>query len=187
MLIATAAEQLYYEGAFTTAFNTMRATHDAGGATALANVPASGASHYQGFMQLLIESGTTSANVRGTASLSVALPTGATSGSATGFMGEAPDDEGDTHLVSYAGTLLLSDGALTAGTGGLATLAITVDGEIDSGLHEFALTGTLSGYLYGTTGNGLRVDGDNDDLEGAIDGDEAASTTLATLWAMQDD
>ena len=139
-----------------------------GSRMAFANLPDSGSMDYAGFLELVISSATASANVAAPATLTLTLDDLALSGAASGFMGAAFDENLEERLVNYAGTILISNGRVSAGTGGFAAVTLDIDGSLDSGLHIFGVDGTLVGFLYGAEGYGLRARGTSSGLSGSM-------------------
>ena len=188
LFVATAAEKLDYQTLFKPAVTAMvsSAVVD-GNPTMLSILPSGGSVDYLGFIELLIGGSAASANVAAPITLSLGFDSLAMTGSATGFMGTAIDENLEEQLVNYAGTIQISDGLVSVGTGGTAAVSLDVDGSLDSGLHVFGVDGTLVGYLFGPAGEGLRVRGSNTSIDGSmvttIDG-AAGLIGVGTISAM---
>ena len=169
LYVATVEDELYYDTTFWPAVTAMRsAAVQDGIRTPMNDLPTSGQLNYAGYMELLIGSTVASANVAGTTALTLTLGNGAIIGSATGFMGPAIDENDIERLVNYDGTILITNGLVTANGSGEAALSVDVDGSLDSGLHVFGVDGTFVGFLYGPGAEGLQARASNTSGDGSM-------------------
>lgn len=185
--IVTSTQRSYYLGAFQAGFETVRDNARDGGLALSGDLPSFGSNTYNGYMEIGFFS-TPNANIRGEATLIVSLQDGATTGSATGFMGPVVDSTMATQVVSYEGDVIFSGGSLTAVGNDAAALSMSINGAFDNGVQSFNIAGDLSGYLYGSTANGLVVSGGSnalkDDIVTIVDGGSVDGS--ATLWALKE-
>lgn len=169
LYVASATEQTDYQSTFRPAVIATGQQSVMGGLTmAYADMPVTGSMDYAGYLELLVASGAASANVAGEATLSLFLSDLSITGSAQHFMGSAVDENLEERLVNYAGTILITNGQVTAGASDQALVTLDIDGTLDSGLHLFGVDGTLVGGLYGSGGEGLRARGSNTSLDGSM-------------------
>ncbi len=185
--LVTAEESAYFQGAFQDDFAFVRDTARVGGTATLADLPGSGVVSYDGFMAISFFS-SLAANIRGEATLTVDMATGATGGGATGFMGAVFDETTMTSpIVHYEGDITFSGGSLTAGSNGAAALDIQIDGAFNNGVQDLSITGHIDGYVYGPGGEGVFASGSNfiapKDITTVVDGTEVNG--VATLWALK--
>lgn len=183
----TEAQALYFVIEMPDEFAAVRANHNTGGFTLLADLPGSGFISYDGFMEINIAS-TPAAAVRSTATLTVDMQSGTMSGGANAFMGWVYNAETDsTELALYEGDVAFSSGGLTSGTLGDARLSVQVDGALDNGLQGFTLTGTLDGRMYGPDGDGLYAGGSYYGIgrDITLTADEVDVYGGANIWALK--
>ena len=150
--------------------------------TAPANQPPSGSLDYAGYLQIFLGNNDFSvgANVTGEASLSVLLASQTISGQATGFLGKPNDENGSPQVVSYLGTIAITNGAMTQDANGKAAVTLDIDGTLDDAVNTFVVNNTLSGWVYGTNGEGLNARQTGAAMDSTINGG-AASYDQATL------
>jgi len=169
LFIATDLERQNYDTIFLPAVSNMATASVAGGVRApFDDLPGTGSMTYDGFMELVIGSSVASANVAGPSTMTLTLSDMAITGSATGFMGTAIDENLEERLVNYAGTIMISNGQVHDNGAGDAGVSLDIDGSLDSGLHVFGVDGTLVGYLYGTDAEGMRARGSNTGIDGSM-------------------
>lgn len=184
--IVTPEESVFFNGTFQDEFDFVVDTARVGGQSSMAGLP-SGTISYDGYMAISFFS-TLGADIQGEATLTVDMQTGATGGSATGFMGAVFDETTMTNpVVSYDGSVNFSGGSLTAGPTGQAGFAMQIDGAFDNGVQDLTITGQIDGHIYGPDGDGLFASGSNfgvpRDITTIVDGTEVNG--IATLWAIR--
>lgn len=188
--IVTEEERILYLGSFLSDFAMVRDTAILGGLTPFDPAPPAGAVSYDGYMQLLIGNAAVSANVIGDATLLVDLSGGPVTGSATGFLGMTLDSAMMNQVVSYEGVVAITGGGVTEGGTGGSAISFGIDGALDNGQNTFGINGTLSGYLFGAEGSGLRATGSqggiSDDIDATIDGSGPVPVGIATVWALKE-
>ena len=183
----TEAQALFFINELPDAFAAVRANSRDGGFTPLADLPMSGLTSYDGFMEINFAS-TPSAAIQSATTLTVDMQSGAMSGGANAFMGWAYSAETDTtELALYEGDITFSGGSLTAGTGGDTRLSVQIDGALNNGLQNFTVTGTLEGRMYGADGDGLYAGGSyyglGRDITLTADGVDVYGD--ANIWALK--
>ena len=188
--IVTAAERTEYEDVTLPDFNAVSAASVAGGLqTPFGDLPTTtGATTYDGYLQIIVGGGAVSANVIGDASVQVSFQTQAIAGSATGFLGYTQDANMTEQLVSYEGTVDLTNGNISTGFGGASAVDMSIDGTLDNGLNVFVVSGEMVGGFFGANAEGLRVRGSNTSIDGnmtvMIDG-TAGQVAIGTLSTVQ--
>ena len=146
------------------------------------NIPPSGNLDYEGYLILLVGNtdAAVGASITGETMMSVGVIDRTVSGSATGFLGKPPDENGVPQVVSYEGTIDFLSGTLTEGPGGEAAVSFRISGTLDDAVNTFVIDNTLSGTLFGPEGAGLNarqiIGGSNSTVNGAV-----ASYDQATL------
>jgi len=184
----TEAQALYYVQDFPDEFAAIRAPHAANLRTNFDDLPRSMPVTYSGFMEISFFT-TPNGNIQGPANLTVDMTTGATSGSATGFLGMVYDSVTDNdYLASYEGGVTFSGGAISRGPSGEALWNMQIDGAFDNGVQrDLTVAGQISGGIYGANAEGLYATG-SDFGAGPITVQSNGIDTfgIATVWATQD-
>ncbi len=150
--------------------------------TAAANQPTSGTLDYAGYLLIFLGNNDFSvgANVTGEATMSVLLSNQSISGQAINFLGKPNDENGTPQVVSYLGTVDIANGSMTQDGNGRAAITLDIDGTLDDAVNTFVVNNTLSGWLYGTNGDGLNARQTGTAMDSTINGG-AASYDQATL------
>lgn len=185
--IASSADSAAYYNNVLTDFSAVRTAAAAPDPTVFATMPPLGTVTYNGYMNLIMGDATVSANVIGAATLEASFGTGAITGAATDFMGVTTDENDNTHVAHYEGTVTITDGDIFAGTDGTTDLDIDILGQLDNGLHVFGVDGNLVGGFNGPNAETLTGLGSNTGIHGnittTIDG-AAGTIGIATISAM---
>jgi len=169
LYVASPTEQTHYEDTFRPALMATGPASVMGGVTTfVSDLPSTGSMDYAGYLELVIASGTASANVAGDATMTLTLSNLSIAGTARNFMGSAIDENLEERLVNYAGEMVISNGQITPGAAGEALVTLDIDGTLESGLHAFGVDGTLVGGLYGSGGEGLRARASSSGLDGSM-------------------
>ncbi|PJI84611.1 hypothetical protein BC777_3672 [Yoonia maricola] len=184
----TEAQALYFVTQMPDEFAAVKNAYNVGGLTPFADLPAPSTLNYSGFMELAFTS-TPNANITSQASLSVDMQTGATTGSASEFMGWVANPEtGLEDLALYEGDVVMSGGNIFAGTSGQTQYNMQINGALNNGEQAFTVNGQLNGFIYGPTADGVFVSGSdfgtNSDLDFTADGQGVFGT--AALWGLKD-
>lgn len=184
----TDAQALYYVQDFPNEFAAVRAPYAANLRTTFDDLPRSMPVTYSGFMEISFFT-TPNGNIQGPANLTVDMTTGATSGSATGFLGMVYDSVTDNdYLASYEGDVTFSGGAISRGPNDEALWNMQIDGAFDNGVQrDLTVAGQISGGIYGANAEGLYATG-SDFGAGPItvQSDGIDTFGIATVWATQD-
>ncbi|MEJ8562075.1 hypothetical protein QTO30_13160 [Yoonia sp. GPGPB17] len=144
--------------------------------------------NYEGFIELAFTS-TPNANITSQAEMYVDMQTGATSGSASEFMGWVANPEtGLEELALYEGDVMMSGGNIFAGGIGQTQYNMQINGALDNGEQAFTVDGQLNGFIYGPNTDGVFVTGSdfgtNSNLDFSADGQPVFGT--AAIWAVKD-
>lgn len=185
--IASAAESAAYYNDLLTDFSAVRTAAAAPDPTVFATMPPLGTVIYNGYMNLIMGNAVVSANVIGDTTLEASFGTESITGSATGFMGVTTDENDNTHVAHYEGTVNIVDGDIFAGIDGTTDLDIQILGELDNGLNVFGVDGNLVGGFNGPNAETLTGLGSNTGIHGSItttiDGG-AGTVGIATVSAV---
>jgi hypothetical protein len=149
------------------------------------NQPPSGSLDYTGYLLIFLGNNDFSvgANVTGEATLNVLLANQSISGQAVNFLGKPNDENGVPQVVSYLGTIEITNGLMNQDVNGKAAIRLDIDGTLDDAVNAFVVNNTLSGWLYGTNGEGLNARQTGTAMDSTINGG-AASYDQATLRAL---
>ncbi len=183
----TEQQAVYFRNDMPDELSLVQATHNDGGRTAFADLPA-GAITYSGFMEVLFTSAP-NANIASAATLTVDMGTGATTGSANEFMGYVYNSETDTtELALYAGGVSFLGATLTSASNGNANIDLEIDGAFDNGVQQFTITGNIDGPVYGPDASGIYASGSYFGLgqDITLTADDEPVYGSATLWALSD-
>ncbi|MDX8354586.1 hypothetical protein SLH47_19640 [Cognatiyoonia sp. IB215182] len=166
--IVSEAERTAYYDTFLPDFSAVNAAATTGLPTAFDAAAVSGTVTYDGYMQLIMGNATVAANVIGDATLEVRFDGGPVTGSATGFLGVAPDEAMVRQVVAYEGTIDIFGGGVVEGDDGSTDITFEVDGQLDNGVNTFAVEGDLIGGFYGDGAEGLYAIGSNTGVHGTM-------------------
>jgi len=184
----TEAQALYYVQDLPGDFAAARAPHTAGLRADFDDLPRTMPVTYSGFMEISFFT-TPNGNIQGPASLTVDMTSGATNGSATGFLGMVYDAGTDTdYLASYEGEVNFSGGSISRGANDAALWNMQIDGAFDNGVQRnLTVAGQISGAIYGANAEGLHATG-SDFGAGPItvQSDGVDTFGIASIWATQD-
>jgi len=184
----TDVQALYYVQDLPGDFAAARAPHTAGFRTGFDDLPRTMPVTYSGFMEISFFT-TPNGNIQGPANLTVDMTSGATSGSATGFLGMVYDAGTDTdYLASYEGEVNFSGGSISRGANDAALWNMQIDGAFDNGVQRnLTVAGQISGAIYGADAEGLHATG-SDFGAGPItvQSDGVDTFGIASIWATQD-
>ena len=116
--------------------------------------PASLAVTYGGVLSIFMttSSDVVGASVYGVASLDVDTSRQTIDGSATNFMGKVPNPDGGQFLVDYNGIVALGIQAGGTQVGFADGVLIEIDGNLNNGVHDFVIKGSLAGNFRGSDG-----------------------------------
>ena len=183
----TEQQALYFRNDLPDDMDAVQGAYNQGGRTPFGDLPTGAAVSYAGFMEVLFTS-TPNANISSAATLSVDMQTGATTGSATAFMGYVYNSETDsTELALYEGGITFLGATLTSNSGN-ANIDIEIDGAFDNGVQQFTIAGNIDGPIYGPNADGLYASGNYFGLgqEITLTADGVPVYGSATLWALSE-
>lgn len=166
--IANAVDSAAYYNDLLPDFSAVQTAAAAPDPTVFATMPPLGTVTYDGYMNLIMGNATVSANVIGVATLQASFGTGDITGAATDFLGVSIDENDNSHVAHYEGTVTIIDGDIFAGTDGTTDLDIQILGELDNGLNVFGIDGNLVGGFNGPNAEGLTGLGSNTGIHGNI-------------------
>lgn len=184
----TEEQALYFVQDFPAEFAAAKAPFAANIQTQFDDLPRSMPVSYSGFMEISFFT-VPNAEIRGPANLTIDMTSGATTGSATGFLGMAYDAVTDNeYLASYEGDVTFSGGNISRGGNNEALWNMQIDGAFDNGVQrDLTVTGRISGKIYGADAEGLHATG-SDFGAGPITVQSNGVDTfgIASIWATQD-
>ncbi|MEO0905431.1 MAG: hypothetical protein AAFX89_11805 [Pseudomonadota bacterium] len=184
----TEAQAIYFVTQMPTEFDGVQDNFNNGGFTPFADLPAATTVTYAGFMELAFTS-TPNANITSQSTMSVDMQTGATTGTASEFMGWVANPEtGLEELALYEGDVVMSGGNIFAGSSGQTQYNMQINGALDNGAQAFTVDGQLDGFIFGPAADGVYVQGSdfgtNDSLDFTADGQSVFGT--AALWGLKE-